>query len=59
MLHRSCDYATIKGNEVFDNGDAGVALYESMHAKVTGNTFKDNKCEFGESRTAQTWRKFN
>lgn len=46
MLHRSCDYATVKNNTAYSNGDAGLALYESSFCDVSENTFYHNKCEF-------------
>lgn len=45
MLHRSCDYATIKNNTAYANMDAGLALYESSNCEVSGNSFYWNKCE--------------
>ena len=45
MLHRSCDRALIKRNEVWENGDAGVALYESSDCKVIRNILTDNRRE--------------
>lgn len=44
MLHRSSDRATIRENHSFGNGDAGLALYESMDCNVYDNVFEDNKC---------------
>ena len=45
MLHRSCDYATIKNNTAYGNVDAGLAVYESSNCDISGNTFYHNKCE--------------
>ena len=45
MLHRSCNDAIIANNVVYDNGDAGVALFESANTEVYGNTLTNNKCE--------------
>lgn len=33
----------VKGNYVHGNGDAGMALMEVFNAKVSKNTFEDNK----------------
>nr|BDX99461.1 mannuronan C5-epimerase [Cladosiphon okamuranus] len=43
FLHRSSDDATVKGNYVHDNGDAGLAMLESFGADVSDNTFENNK----------------
>eukprot|EP00903_Cladosiphon_okamuranus_P005917 g5848.t3 len=43
FLHRSSDDATVKGNYVHDNGDAGLAMLESFGAHVSENTFENNK----------------
>ncbi|CAM9942410.1 unnamed protein product [Ascophyllum nodosum] len=43
FLHRSSDNATVKGNYVHDNGDAGMAFLESFNATVSNNTFENNK----------------
>ena len=45
MLHRSCDYSTVKNNTVHDNMDSGVALYESSHCEVSQNELYKNKSE--------------
>lgn len=45
MLHRSCDRATVRENYSYNNGDAGLALYESFDCKVYDNVFEYNKCE--------------
>lgn len=42
MLHRSCDNARVVSNNVYDNGEAGIALYESSSCKVLSNTVTDN-----------------
>lgn len=42
MLHRSCDYAIIANNNAYNNGDAGVALYESSNVLVHNNNLHDN-----------------
>ena len=42
MLHRSCNRAEITLNEAWDNGDAGVAVFESSDCKVTRNTLTRN-----------------
>lgn len=39
---RSPPYFRLKGNTVYDNADAGLALIESFRADVHDNTFKDN-----------------
>lgn len=31
--------------QAYDNGDAGVALYESSYCTVHGNDLHDNTCE--------------
>lgn len=45
MLHRSCNDGIIANNVVYDNLDAGVALFETANTEVYGNTFTNNKCE--------------
>ena len=45
MMHSSCDYATIRENIVFDNGDAGIVLVESSSCNVYGNSVYSNECE--------------
>jgi len=45
MLHRSCDFATVRGNKVHDNMDSGVALYESSNCEVSNNEIYSNKSE--------------
>lgn len=42
MLHRESDRATVTGNIVYDNGDAGLALFESSECDVFENSFKNN-----------------
>lgn len=42
MLHRECDRAIVSGNTVYDNGDAGLALYESSECAVFDNSFENN-----------------
>lgn len=46
MLHRSCDRANVRNNEVWDNGDAGIALYESSDSAVTLNKLTGNVREY-------------
>ncbi|CAM9370594.1 unnamed protein product, partial [Hapterophycus canaliculatus] len=43
FLHRSSDYAVVKNNYVYNNGDAGLAMLESSNAEISGNVFEDNK----------------
>ncbi len=45
MLHRSCDFSTVRGNKVHDNMDSGVALYESSNCEVSNNDIYGNKSE--------------
>lgn len=45
MLHRSCNHGIIANNVVYDNGDSGIALFESANTDVYGNTLSNNKCE--------------
>lgn len=45
MLHRSSDHASVSGNNVFDNGDSGLALMESSYITANDNTFNNNLCE--------------
>lgn len=46
MLHRSCDFAIVEDNVVYDNGEAGIAIYESSYCTVQHNTCENNMCEF-------------
>lgn len=46
MLHRSSNYGTVSNNEVYNNGDAGMALFESSHNKIYDNTFTNNRREY-------------
>eukprot|EP00752_Nemacystus_decipiens_P012441 g11022.t1 len=43
FLHRSSDYAIVKNNYCYNNGDAGVAMLESSNADISGNVFENNK----------------
>lgn len=45
MLHRSCDYATVRGNVVENNVDSGVAVYESSNCEISKNNLSRNKSE--------------
>ena len=45
MLHRQCDRAEVYGNYAYDNGDAGLSLYESSDCLVYSNKFFWNKRE--------------
>lgn len=42
MLHCSCDRANVRNNVVWNNGDAGIALYESSDSSVTLNNLTGN-----------------
>ena len=50
MLHRSCDRAVVRENHSYNNGDAGMALYESFECKVYNNLFEYNKRESWERK---------
>ncbi|CAM9271896.1 unnamed protein product [Ectocarpus sp. 12 AP-2014] len=43
MLHRSCDYATVRGNVVENSMDSGVAVYESSNCEISQNNLSRNK----------------
>eukprot|EP00903_Cladosiphon_okamuranus_P020616 g18926.t1 len=43
FLHRSSDYAIVKNNHCYNNGDAGMAMLESSNAEISGNVFEGNK----------------
>ncbi|CAN0067101.1 unnamed protein product [Ectocarpus sp. 6 AP-2014] len=43
FLHRSSDYAIVKDNHCYGNGDAGMAMLESSNAEISGNIFEGNK----------------
>lgn len=45
MLHRSCDRANVRDNYAYNNGEAGIALFETSDSKVYNNTLENNKCE--------------
>lgn len=51
MLHRQCDRAEVYGNYVYENGDAGLALYESSDCLVYDNRFFWNDRELLQYRT--------
>lgn len=42
MLHRSCDYAIVRNNNVTNNGLGGVAVFETFHADIKYNNLVDN-----------------
>ena len=44
MLHRSSNDGIIANNVVYDNVDAGVALFETANTEVYGNILTNNKC---------------
>lgn len=46
MLHRSSNDAVVKDNYSHDNGDAGLALFESSDCTVEDNVFENNKCQW-------------
>lgn len=45
MLHRSSDDAIVRNNNAYNNGDAGLAIFESSSIRAYDNAFRGNKCE--------------